>query len=473
MADDYLTPSTMTRRDVLKVAGAALLPVRLGGRAAKRVIVAGGGIAGLCCGYELMRRGHDVTLLEASDRTGGHVYTITEGLDDGLYGDGGAEHFTNPGYERYRQYVDEFKLPFVYYPRREGILHRMKGALYTDEMLADPKVLTSFGLNAREIAYLKDHPFWDLASLYYAPYLSAFHDEYQPFGVGLDRLDHTTTTAVFQKDGASAGALEFIGGSGSALQSVWHAAILRLRGVPLVPPKVYRLVGGNQKLPDTFAAKLGDRVKLNSPVTGITHSPTGVKVSCGTAGNERTVEGEYLVCAMSAWMLRQIKVTPAWSEQKAFAIGNVPYYSDTRYIMQSKSKFWTEDNVSPNMNLDDPKMYNVWRTGDEVNTTRGLLAATSSGPGTAEQALATYRKYYPGKKDNIEKVKVQVWAQDPWRSACETTSYKPGELSRFWPTLIEPVGRVYFVGAYADNLNWGMEAGTRSGNRVAELIDKA
>ena len=44
-----------------------------------------------------MRRGHDVTVLEASDRTGGHVYTVREGFDDGLYGDGGAEHFTNPG----------------------------------------------------------------------------------------------------------------------------------------------------------------------------------------------------------------------------------------------------------------------------------------------------------------------------------------------------------------------------------------
>ena len=68
---------------------------------------------------------------------------------------------------------------------------------------------------------------------------------------------------------------------------------------------------------------------------------------------------------------------------------------------------------------------------------------------------------------------VQVWATDPWRSACETTAYKPGELSRFWPSLIEPLGRVYFVGAYADNLNWGMEAGTRSANRIAEAIDKA
>lgn len=465
--------SALSRRDVLKVAGAALLPVRLSPRATRRVIVAGGGISGLCCGYELMRRGHDVTVLEASDRTGGHVFTVTDGLDDGLYGDGGAEHFTNPGYDRYRQYVEEFKLPFVYYPRREHIVHRMKGKMYTDEMLADPAVLSGFGLNAGEIAFLKDKPFSELASLYYKPYLDAFHDEYQPFGIGLDQLDGTTTTELFKKDGASAGALEFIGGSGSALQSVWHAAILKLRGVPLVPPKVYRLVGGNQKLPDAFAERLGERVKLNSPVTKITHSPEGVKVSCGKAGSERTVEGDYLVCAMSAWMLRQIPVSPAWPEKKAFAVGNVPYYSDTRYIMQAKSKFWEEDKVSPNMNLDDPKMYNVWKTGDEVKTTRGLLAATSSGPGTVEQVLTTFRKYYPGKSENIEKVKAVVWATDPWRSACETTAYKPGELSRFWPSLIDPVGRVYFVGAYADNLNWGQEAGTRSGNRVAELIDKA
>ena len=38
-------------------------------------------------------------------------------------------------------------------------------------------------------------------------------------------------------------------------------------------------------------------------------------------------------------------------------------------------------------------------------------------------------------------------------------------------SLIEPVGRVYFVGAYADNLNWGQEAGTRSANRIADAID--
>ena len=44
-----------------------------------------------------------------------------------------------------------------------------------------------------------------------------------------------TTTELFKRDGASAGALKLIGGGGSALQSVWHAAILKLRGVPLYP----------------------------------------------------------------------------------------------------------------------------------------------------------------------------------------------------------------------------------------------
>lgn|SRR6185437_990126 len=41
----------------------------------KKIIVAGAGITGLCCAYELMKAGHDVLVLEASGRYGGHVYT--------------------------------------------------------------------------------------------------------------------------------------------------------------------------------------------------------------------------------------------------------------------------------------------------------------------------------------------------------------------------------------------------------------
>src|SRR2546427_5124817 len=68
------TTDRISRREAAKIAGALLLtgllplPVRSQTKRAKKVIVAGAGIAGLSCAYELMRRGHDVTILEASGR---------------------------------------------------------------------------------------------------------------------------------------------------------------------------------------------------------------------------------------------------------------------------------------------------------------------------------------------------------------------------------------------------------------------
>ncbi len=126
--------------------------------ATKKIIVAGGGIAGLCCGYELMKKGHEVIVLEASGRHGGHVFTVHDGLSDGLYADFGAEHITKPGYERYWEYTKEFNLTVLPYPRRENILRRIDGKFYTEEMLADPAVLKKFGFNEREIKYLSQNP---------------------------------------------------------------------------------------------------------------------------------------------------------------------------------------------------------------------------------------------------------------------------------------------------------------------------
>jgi len=462
---------SITRRDALKLAATALVPQVK--PKTRRVIVAGAGIGGLSCAWELVRRGHDVSVVEASARTGGHVFTFREGLEDGLYADGGAEHFTEPGYDQYREYVREFNLPYTYYPRRENLVRWINGERYTTEMLADRQVLAKLGLNAREIAYLTTHPFPELASLYFAPYVDSFKDEYRPFDAGLNALDEISSTELFRKDGASPAALNFIGDSGSALQAVWHAAILKIRGVPLFPPKVYRLLGGNQKLTDALADRLGTRIRLRSPVTNIEHGDTGVRITCGTGADTTRLEGDYLVCAMSARMLRLLPIAPALPPAKADAIANVPYYHDTRVIFQTRTRFWERDGVSPNMEFGEAPLYHVWSASQEVKTPRGLLAGTASGAGTADRALATFRKLYPGRSEDIEKAHVVVWALDPWASACERTSYRPGQLAKFWPTLIEPHGRIHFAGAYADNLNWGMEAATRSANRVAIAIDKA
>jgi monoamine oxidase len=468
-----MSGTRLSRRDALKLTAAALVAPTVQARRPRKVIVAGAGIGGLSCAYELVRRGHEVVVLEASERTGGHVFTFRQSLDDGLYADAGAEHFTQPGYERYWAYVKEFDLPYRYYPRREHILRFIGGKMYSPEMLADPKVLAGLGLNRREVAFLADHPFPELASLYYAPYVDGFRDEYRPFDAGLNHLDRLSTTELFRQDGASAGALSFIGGTGSALQSVWHAAILKIRGVPMFPSRVYRLVGGNQTLPDTFTDRLGSRIRLRSPLTGIEHGETGVRITCASDGGSVTHEADHLVCAMSAVMLRAIPVKPAWTADKAYALRNVPYYFDSRVIFQSRTQFWKRDRLSPNMELGDRELNHVWTTCDEVETTRGLIVGTATGLQSPEAALAMYRRRYPGKSEDVEKAHVVAWASHPWASACERTEYAPGQLARFWPTLIEPHGRIHFVGAYADNLNWGMEAATRSGYRVSEAIDKS
>src|SRR4051794_25719653 len=213
------SPNQWSRREALHLAGTSVLgglllqhaaaaepPAR---KPAKRILIAGAGIGGLCCAYELMERGHDVTVLEASGRPGGHVRTIHDPLPDGLYADVGAEHFTRPGYDQYWKYVDKFQLPVLAYPRRRNMLRRIDGTWYTEEQLQDPAVLQKFGFNRREVEFIARRGWTELPLLYLGPYLDAIGDEYQPFGAGMDGLDEMTASELLIKDGATDAALRF------------------------------------------------------------------------------------------------------------------------------------------------------------------------------------------------------------------------------------------------------------------------
>ncbi|MEO5984588.1 MAG: FAD-dependent oxidoreductase [Ferruginibacter sp.] len=438
----------------------------------KKVIVGGAGLAGLCCAYELMKKGHEVIVLEASGRHGGHVFTAHDGLSDGLYGDFGMEHITKPGYDRYWAYTKEFDLTVLPYPRRKGILRRINGKFYTEEMLADPVVLKQFGLNEKEVKYLSENPWWDLESLYVKPYLNKFTDEYQPFNVGYDEFDKIPFSNIFKKEGASKAALNFLGGNNSsALFELWKDAILHLRGVPLLP-EVFRLKGGNQMLPNAFAKRLGDRVLLGSPISSIKHGDTGVAVTYKRYKEEKTVSADYFVNCIPLPAFKNISTEPAMPPEKQYIFDNIAYDSYQRFVFQASSKFWIEDGLSINMELGDPDIWSIWQSAEEVDTHRVLLLGTGSGGISPQRALERFRQIYPGKKDTIELAIGKDWTKETFSPTCERLPFPIGQLHKFWPGLMKPHGRIHFAGAYADNLNWGTEAATRSANRVANEIDQ-
>lgn len=440
----------------------------------KKIIVGGAGIAGLCCAYELMKKGHEVIVLEASGRHGGHVLTAHDGLSDGLYGDYGQEHITKPGYDKYWEYTKEFNLTVLPYPRRKGMLRRIEGKFYTDEMLADPAVLRKFGLNEREVKYLSENPWWDLESLYVKPYLDKFTDEYQPFNVGYDHLDKIPMSDLYKKDGASQAALGFLGGNGSsALFELWRSAILHLRGVPQFP-EVFRLKGGNQMLPDAFAKRLGSRVWLNCPILSIKHGEMGVTVAYNHYNQEeKEMSADYFVNCIPLPAFRNIPIQPAMPPEKQYIFDNLTYDSYQRFVFQASSKFWLEDGLSINMDLGHPDLWSIWQSAEEVDTHRVILLGSGPGGVSPQRALAGFREVYPGKRDTIEQAISKDWTKATFSSTCERLPFPMGELHKFWPNLMKPHGRIHFAGAYADNLNWGTEAATRSANRVANEIHQA
>ncbi|MBV9528489.1 NAD(P)/FAD-dependent oxidoreductase [Sphingomonas sp.] len=487
----------MERRTFLKTVaaglGASMMPSgakavdqsRSAGAAGKRVIVAGAGITGLCCAYELMQHGVDVVVLEASGRYGGHVFTGHDGLSDGLFADYGADHLTKPGYEQFFRYVDAFGLEAVPYPNAEGSplpanngqLTQIGEKFYSDAMLGQPATLRALGFNDKEVVFLSSHPWYELPSLYLADDIARFHDASQPFGNGLDAYDVIDLDTLFARRGASKRARDYLAGQHqNALYGVWRYAVMKDRGIPLSEGETFHLKGGNEEMPKAFAARLGTRVRLNHPITAITHDASGVTVTHTAYGSDtlRTMHADYLVNCISLPVFRKIQITPGLSPAKRYVVDNVAYSSHPFFVFEAESKFWLEDGFTNlAMSFEHPDIQSIWVVPESPASTRVILKAFGPSGLSPQRVLAAFREVYPGKRDTIVQALTYDWSQDPFAPTCEMEPFAPGTLRKFWPEIMKPDGRLYFAGTYADPLSRGMESCVRSAARVAREIADA
>ncbi|MCY3713619.1 MAG: FAD-dependent oxidoreductase [Gemmatimonadetes bacterium] len=83
------------------------------------VIVVGAGLSGLVAAYELVRAGHDVRILEASNVIGGRAQTLREPFDSGLIAETGPARIP-PSHDLTLGYIDHFGIETSPFYTQEG-----------------------------------------------------------------------------------------------------------------------------------------------------------------------------------------------------------------------------------------------------------------------------------------------------------------------------------------------------------------
>jgi monoamine oxidase len=448
--------------------------------APKKVVVIGAGLAGLTAAFELMRAGHDVTVLEARSRPGGRVYTLRDQFPDGLYVEAGAIDF-NRSYTQLLSYAKEFQLATVEIPDTEkqvlfargkrlviqrGIEPPWPFALTTEE-----RNLGKSGLEDKYLVPLRREvgnpldPRWPAPSL--APY---------------DRLtvEQFLRTRGVSEDGVALLKLDLYGedySQLSALETLADEAFLFSGDKPMM------FSGGNDLLPKAFADRLADRIQYASAVTRIAQDARKVRVSIANSAQEQQIEADRVVVTIPFSVLRTIELDSSVSSQKRKVIDNLHYESVMRVYLQTQTRFWAA-------HKEDGAAYTDLPIGAIVDHTciqpgiRGILEAQMYGPKAANAksmdpderlkfAARHMERVHPGMAQSYESGRSVAWDNDdPW-SRGGWCDHAPGEMMAFYPLAAASEGRMHFAGEHTSPIPGTMEGAILSGQRAAREISDA
>jgi 4-methylaminobutanoate oxidase (methylamine-forming) len=402
-----------------------------------RVVVVGAGLAGLAAARTLTDRGCDVTVLEARQRVGGRVWSVT--LENGEIAELGAE-WIMPGDTEVEAWAERFRLPLadagIDYLRREA---RGPGA----SSLEDQDVF----LAAADAAFAA-LPVDERAGL--------------TVGVLLDAVDALGS-------GRDAVRMRLQGTNAADLGQV----ALRVVGGPepfATPPATYRrMVRGNQSLPDEIAGSLPD-VRLGHRVRSVTHGTDGVLID---VEGDVEVRAAAVVVALPARVAAGLRFDPRLPDDIGNALRELP--------MGSAAKLAVAVDGSPEPRAVQSAELPFWcwvANGADGAVRRCLTAFAGSdlgqrslGAGTGDPApwLERLSALNPDLTPTGAPV-LKAWALDP----LAVGAYVAWD-NRSWDRMEEfqrTVGRVAFAGEHtagADH-HGTMEGALRSGVRAATQV---
>jgi monoamine oxidase len=399
-----------------------------------RVVVLGAGLAGLSAATRLADEGCDVTVLEARRRVGGRVWS--EGLATGAgtaVVERGAE-FVLHGYDSMR-----------------GLLRQV------GERLAG----TGMSYYVREVGDLEGVSTADIVALGRR---------------AVERADGMTGSPSAED------VLQGLDGDGGVdalrarieISSAAPAAAVSataLRHVASIEPRPsWRVAGGNQRLPNALAERLGPMIQLGEHVRRVVQDDRGVSVSTATA----TVEADAIVVAVPLAVVRDRAALdldlPAWKRaalarvvQGHAAKLHLPLAGSpqTSAVMSVRRRFWTWTALDASQ-----------RTAPVLNCFMGSEPALAafSGVGLHEGWATETRALRTDVEFSDAPSLLTTWSDDPFAGGAYSAwgadaDADDGEL------LGRPVGAVFFAGEYSDAEFTGtMEGAIRSGLRAAAQV---
>lgn len=435
------------------------------------VLVVGAGLSGLVTAHRLREAGKRVIVIEARGVPGGRVRTVRE-FGGGLYGELGAARIADTHHYALH-WVNELGLSLApFQPAGEATILSLNGmrarsddeaarALLTDKLNADERGLTPPQLLVKYITGLPE----ELA-----------HPEFDPHAPRWAEYDSMNWAQFLRSLGASEGALSLmtLGGHSSPLSALY---LLRQIMLHRDSGGYLKIEGGFDQIARRLASRVGS-IQYNTELVRLDRSGP-IRATVRTEGREEIITADRVVLTLPFSVLRHIRVDPPFSPAKTQIIGNLGYYQGSRFLIETRTRFWEDADLSGGARTDGPG--DIWDMSFGLPGRAGILSVTTGGPDVEAKlsalnpeqrqafGLGLAKAAYPDIETQSQKVLAHRWTDEPHAKGAFSVFY-PGQMSHWTNTILRPEGLVHFAGEHTSAHSGWIEGALWSGDHVSQEI---